>query len=221
MFEYAMPALFMRSYDNTLLGASVRRAVRIQQLYAREHGMPWGLSEAAYSDRDDTQGRHYQAFGVPDLAMKRLHASDLVVAPYATMLALPIDRTAAMDNLRSMASKGWLGRFGFYESIDCRDRGVERATPWQIVPLFMAHHQGMTLMALDNAVLDNAMQRRFHTDPLVVTAELLLQERLPAIIADGLDVMPSEIPTAPHLQLITRAEREVSPTCEGAVLPAS
>jgi cyclic beta-1,2-glucan synthetase len=221
MFEYAMPALFMKSSDHTLLGASIQRAVRIQQLYGRERGVPWGMSEAAYSACDETQGRRYQAFGVPDLAMKRMHAWDLVVAPYATLLALMIDRAAALDNLRSMASRGYLGRYGFYESIDCRGQGVDldRATPPRTVPLFMAHHQGMSLMALGNALCDNAMQRRFHTEPIVLTAELLLQERLPALMAEGdMDVLPSEIPVAPHLQVVARWEREIVAPSEGAIM---
>ena len=221
MFEYAMPALFMKSSDHTLLGASIQRAVRIQQLYGRERGVPWGMSEAAYSACDETQGRRYQAFGVPDLAMKRMHAWDLVVAPYATLLALMIDRAAAVDNLRSMASRGWLGRYGFYESIDCRRQGVDldRAARLRTVPLFMAHHQGMSLMALGNALCDNAMQRRFHAEPLVLTSELLLQERLPALMAEGdMDVLPSEIPIAPHLQVVARWEREIVAQSEGGIM---
>lgn len=222
MFEYVMPVLFMKSYDNTLLGASIRRAIQIQQSYGRDRGVPWGMSEAAYSAYDDGRGRRYQAFGIPEFALKRMHAADLVVAPYATLLALMIDRSAALDNLRVMASKGWVGRYGFNESVDFRDHATERATPPSIVPLFMAHHQGMSLMALDNALLDNPMQRRFHAEPVVATTELLLQERLPAIVGDvHSDVPPSEVPLARHLQLIARPEREVTATAEGAVMPAS
>jgi cyclic beta-1,2-glucan synthetase len=150
-----------------------------------------------------------------------MHASDLVVAPYATLLALMIDRAAAVDNLRSMASRGWLGRFGFYESIDCRGQGVDLggATQSRVVPLFMAHHHGMSLMALSNALCNNAMQRRFHAEPLVLTTELLLQERLPAHMAEGdMEMVPSEIPIAPHLQLVARSEREIAPSSEGAML---
>ncbi|PWT84414.1 MAG: hypothetical protein C5B57_04885 [Blastocatellia bacterium] len=221
MFEYLMPVLFMKSQDDTLLGASVRRAVRVQQLYGDERGVPWGMSEAAYTARDGSRERRYQAFGVPELAVKRMHQSDVVVAPYATLLALMIDRHAALDNLRSMACRGWLGRLGFYESIDCRAQAVEDAASARIVRLFMAHHHGMSLMALDNAVFDNAMQRRFHSEPIVLTAELLLQERLPTIIDDGeMNVLPSDIPSAPHLQLIARTEREIAPTSEGPVVPA-
>jgi hypothetical protein len=222
MFEYTMPLLFMKHHENTLLGASVRQAVRIQQAYGREQGVPWGLSEAAYNAYDECQGRRYQAFGIPELAMKRMRASDLVIAPYASLLALLVDPVGALDNLRSMASKGWLGRFGFYESIDCRSQLSGRTAHQVVVPVFMAHHQGMSLIALDNALFDNAMQRRFHAEPLVATAELLLQERLPSVIPDrAKGVLPSEISTVPQLRLIARPEREFAPASAGAVLPAS
>jgi hypothetical protein len=223
MFEYTMPLLFMKNHDNTLLGASVRQAVRIQQMYGRERRVPWGLSEAAYSAYDDCQGRRYQPFGIPELAMKRMRASDLVIAPYATLLALTIDPSGAVDNLRSMASKGWLGRSGFYESIDCRSEGPDRATQPVVVPVFMAHHQGMSLIALDNALFDNAMQHRFHAEPMVVSAELLLNERLPGVIPErAKGVLAFEMPTAPHLQLTARREREIAaPASTTMVLPAS
>jgi hypothetical protein len=220
MFEYAMPLLFMKNHENTLLGASVRRSIQIQQTYGRERRVPWGLSEAAYSACDETQGRRYQAFGIPELAVKRMNAADLVIAPYATVLALTIDRTGAMSNLRSMLSKEWLGRYGFYESIDCRAHAQDRTANPVVVPLFMAHHQGMSLIALDNALFDNAMQRRFHAEPLVATAELLLQERLPAVVpARPRGVRPSDMPTAPHLQLTARLGREIAAPA-GVVLPA-
>jgi hypothetical protein len=222
MFEYTMPLLFMKCRENTLLGASVRRAVSIQQTYGRKRHVPWGLSEAAYSGYDEGQGRRYQAFGIPQLAMKRMRDSDLVVAPYATLLALNIARAAALDNLRSMASKGWLGRFGFYESIDYRSHESDRTTRPQIVPLFMAHHQGMSLIAIDNALFDNAMQRRFHAEPLIATVERLLEERVPGVIPESAKgALPSDMPTRPHLQLNSRPEREIGPASENAMLRAS
>lgn len=222
MFEYIMPLLFMKNHDNTLLGASVRQAVRIQQVFGQERGIPWGLSEAAYSAHDDTQGRCYQAFGIPGLALKRMRATDLVIAPYATQLALSIDPAGAVANLRSMASKGWVGRFGFYESIDCRSRGSERAAKPVVVPVFMAHHQGMSVVALDNALSNNAMQRRFHAEPMVVSAELLLQERLPSMIPNRTNgVLPFEIPAASHLQLTRRPEREIARSSAAVALKAS
>jgi cyclic beta-1,2-glucan synthetase len=219
MFEYAMPTIFMKSYDNTLLGVSLRRAVRIQQLYAAERRVPWGISEAAYSGFDGIQERRYQAFGVPGLAMKRMRSSDLVVAPYATLLGLMIDASGAINNLRAMALKRWIGRYGFFESIDYR--GVGGTAEPRIVPLFMAHHQGMSIMALDNAVFDGAMQTRFHSERLVLAAELLLQERVPKLVP----VAERELSAAPpsiHLQVAANLpDREIAPAPGGAVMPAA
>jgi len=220
MFEYVMPLLFMKSYENTLLCSSVRRAVRIQQHYARERHVPWGISEAAYSASDGSEERRYQAFGVPGLAMKRMRASDLIVAPYATVLALMVDAPSAIANLRTMALKRWIGRYGFYESIDYRNRGVTGSASPRLVPLFMAHHQAMSLMALDNAVFDGAMQERFHAEPLVLGAELLLQERLPKVISVG-EPDPAPRVIASHLPLANPTAREIAPASDAAVMSTS
>ena len=175
MFEYLMPALFLRTFEGSLLGESLMGAVRIQQAYCRAKGIPWGVSEAAHSTRDAARNYQYRAFGVPVMAAKRMEVRELVVAPYATMLALPVDPYRATLNLRNMVERGWLGAFGFFESIDYMGRDAE------IVRAFMVHHQGMAFIALANALLDNPMPRRFHSDPMVLATELLLQERLPVI----------------------------------------
>ncbi len=180
MFEYLMPVLFMRTYEHTLLGESLESAVKIQQAYGLERGVPWGISEAAYSARDSARNYQYRAFGVPDLGLKRADSADLVVAPYASMLALSVDRAAATANLRAMEAQGWTGRYGFYESADFRFTWTA-GHPRSVVRAFMAHHQAMGLLALANALLDNPMQRRFHAEPLVQATEFLLQERVPAL----------------------------------------
>jgi hypothetical protein len=220
MFEYAMPTIFMKTYENTLLWSSVRRAVVIQQLYARERHVPWGISEAAYHATDGGQERRYQAFGVPGLAMKRLRPSDLIVAPYATVLALTIDGPAAIANLRKMTLNGWTGRYGFFESIDYRGHGAAGSPAPHVVPLFMAHHQAMSLMALDNAVFDGVLQKRFHAEPLVLAAELLLQERLPRLIPES-EPEPSAESLATHLQAASPSVREIAGAPERVVLSAS
>lgn len=180
MFEYLMPQLHLRSYSGTLLDRALRAAVRIQAAYGAERGVPWGISEAAYADRDP-QGRYqYRAFGVPPLAASGEEARRLVIAPYASMLAVMLDPERAVENLRIMAAKGWWTRHGFFESID-----YSNATP-EVVHCFMAHHQGMALLAIDNALLGNRMQERFHNDPLVQSTEFLLEERMPALV----DVRP-------------------------------
>jgi hypothetical protein len=180
MFEYLMPALFMRNWPGTLLGESLRSVVRIQRLYARERRIPWGISESAHAGRDVALNYQYRAFGVPCCGVARILPDDLVVAPYATVLALMVDERAALENLRHMASRGWLARYGFYDAIDFRRRlhGLRRT---EVVRTFMAHHQGMSLLALASVLLGNPIQNLFHADPAVMATELLLHERLPAM----------------------------------------
>jgi cyclic beta-1,2-glucan synthetase len=193
MFEYLMPALFMRAYDSTLLGESLKSVVRVQQAYGTERGVPWGISEAAHSARDSNLNYQYRAFGVPDISLKRAYSGDLVVAPYASMLALMADRAAATANLRSMQTLGWTGRYGFFESVDFSF--ARTSGPPRVVRAFMAHHQAMGLLALANTLLDGAMQRRFHADPVVQATEFLLQERLPQLF----DSEPTEEPLPAEL----------------------
>lgn len=179
MFEYLMPCLFLRNFEDSLLGASVAGAVRIQQLYCRARGYPWGVSEAAYNVRDAASNYQYRAFGIPVLGLAKISPDDLVVAPYATMLALMVDPRGATLNLRQMGERGWTGRYGFYESIDYTGRKPV------LVRAYMVHHQGMALLALANALLNNVIQKRFHAEPMVLATQLLLQERLPALVADN------------------------------------
>jgi len=177
MFEYLMPALIMRSFRHTVLGETYESAVRRQMAYGAERGVPWGVSESAYNLRDRHLTYQYRAFGVPDLALKRGLASDLVVAPYASALALLVEPARAMANLRAEEALGALGEYGFRDAID-----YTRPNPGQrfaIVRNYMAHHIGMSLVALTNVLMDDVWQRRFHEDPLVRAAELLLFERVP------------------------------------------
>ncbi len=183
MFEYLMPSLWMKSHDSTLLGESLKSAVRVQRRYGQQRRVPWGISEAAYSGRDSDMNYQYQAFGVPGTGLKRSLGDSLVVAPYASMLALMVDGAAATENLREMAAKAWTGRYGFYESADFTKNVA-------LVRAFMAHHQAMSLLAMANVLLDNPAVRRFHTDPLVRSAEFLLQERVPMLF----DTAPAEEP---------------------------
>ncbi len=183
MFEYLMPLLHMRRYENTLLDQSLREAVKAQQTFARERRIPWGISEAAFAARDSRMQYQYHAFGIPALCARADISDEVVVAPYATMLALMIDPAAATANLRQLASKGALDdQYGFFESIDySRSIGINKSEP-QIIRSFMVHHQGMGLLAINNAVLNGRMQERFHLDPAVQATEYLLQERMPALM---------------------------------------
>lgn len=177
MFEYLMPTLVMRSYAFTLLDQTYHSAIHRQIAYGVTHGVPWGMSESAYNLRDRHATYQYRAFGVPDLALHRRIGQDTVVAPYATALALPFAPQRALTNLALLETKGALGEFGFYDALD-----YTRPAPGQrfaVVHNFMTHHIGMAFVALTNALKDRIWQGRFHADPLVRSAELLLHERIP------------------------------------------
>jgi cyclic beta-1,2-glucan synthetase len=179
MFEYLMPLLVMRNYRETLLGETYDAVTSRQIEYGYERGVPWGISESAYAARDLQLNYQYGPFGVPGLGLKRGLIEDLVVSPYSTILAAIVVPTQAMENLRALEREGALSRYGFYEALDFTPERVkkgERCTP---VRAYMAHHQGMSLIALDNLINRNAMQTRFHSDPAVQATELLLQERIP------------------------------------------
>ncbi len=179
MFEYLMPILVMRDYEQTLLSQTYRAVVQRHIEYGAKNNVPWGISECAFNARDLQLNYQYQAFGVPGLGLKRGLSEDLVVAPYATALAAPIFPQAAMSNFRHLANEGMLARFGFYESIDYTAERLPRDHTSSIIRAYMAHHQGMILVALNNLVNSNIIQKRFHTEPLIRSTELLLQERIP------------------------------------------
>ncbi|MDH3401311.1 MAG: cyclic beta 1-2 glucan synthetase, partial [Chromatiales bacterium] len=179
MFEYLMPRLIMPSYENTLLDQTCKAAVSRQIEYGRQRAVPWGISESCYNATDIHQVYQYRAFGVPGLGLKRGLGDDLVIAPYASALALTVMPLEACRNLQRLAANGFLGAYGFYEAIDYTPSRVLRGKNHAIVRTFMAHHQGMSLLAFAHALLNRPMQRRFMSDPLARTTELLLQERVP------------------------------------------
>ncbi len=173
MFEYLMPALWMRHYPDTILDRSMKAAVRCQREFARRRGVPWGISESAcLGDATSCGDFGYAPFGIPELAMQRKDSNALVVSPYSSFLAAAIDPAAAVENLRHMQEFGWLGRYGFYEAIDYSEAGGEAVRIW------MAHHQGMSLLAIVNLLFDNPMRQYFHAEPQVLATELLLHERV-------------------------------------------
>lgn len=179
MFEYLMPQLVMPTFPGTLLDETFHAAVAGQMAYARNKHVPWGISESGYNMTDAAQNYQYRAFGVPGLGLQRGLAQDLVIAPYASALALTVLPRDAERNLRALADNGWLTRFGYYEAIDYT---IERVPPGEacaVVRSFMAHHHGMTLLAVAHAVLDRPMQKRFEADPQLKATMLLLQERTP------------------------------------------
>ena len=179
MFEYLMPMLVMPNYENTLLDQTCKAAVARQIEYGRQRGVPWGISESAYNTVDAHFNYQYRAFGVPGLGLKRGLANDLVIAPYASALALMVAPEAACANLQRMSAAGFVGQYGFYEAIDFTPARQRRGQPHAIVRSFMAHHQGMSLLALTYLLLEQPMQRRFIADRHLQAILPLLQERIP------------------------------------------
>ncbi|HWV98986.1 MAG TPA: glucoamylase family protein [Candidatus Acidoferrum sp.] len=179
MFEYLMPLLVMPNYENTLLEQTCKGAVRQQIKYGQMRGVPWGVSESGYNRTDVHLNYQYRAFGVPGLGLKRGLAEDLVIAPYATALALMVAPREACDNLEQLAAEGREGAYGFYEAVDYTPSRLPPGQSSVTIRSFMAHHQGMSLLALVYRVLDRPMQRRFMACPSFRAADLLLQERVP------------------------------------------
>ena len=186
MFEYLMPTLVMPSYEDTLLDQTCRAAVARQIEYGYQLDVPWGVSESGYNTMDAQFTYQYRAFGVPGLGLKRGLGDDVVIAPYASVLAMMMAPAAATRNLERLASDGAQGRFGMYEAVDYTATRLPLGQSSALVRSFMAHHQGMSLLALDYALLDRPMQRRFQSDPQFQATSLLLQERIPKTAAEYL-----------------------------------
>jgi cyclic beta-1,2-glucan synthetase len=172
MFEYLMPSLWMRSYPHTLIAKNLAAAVYVQRAFARSQGIPWGISESGNAHRNDSGDYGYHAYGIPHIALFWEATAGPVVSPYSTFLGLGVDSLEAISNLRQMASIGWVGAYGYYESADytTESRNGELVREW------MAHHQGMSLLAIVNTLCDDVVQQWFHANPLVQSAELLLHE---------------------------------------------
>jgi len=188
MFEYMMPTLWMQTSPETLLAQSLPLVVTAQRQFIGRRRMPWGISEASHSERDPQGNYQYHAFGVPTLALNPPPRDYLVIAPYASVLALEADRGSALANLYEMEKMGWLGEFGFYESADYSATTQHPAgSKYTLVRSWMAHHQGMSLLAITNLLADKPFQHWFHADPRVRATELLLHEK-PAQIAPAQDV---------------------------------
>ena len=183
MFEYLMPLLVMPNYENTLLDHTCRAAVRQQIEYGSLRDVPWGISESGYNRTDVQLNYQYRAFGVPGLGLKRGLAEDLVIAPYATAMALMVSPVEACENLQRLAADGRAGAYGFHEAVDYTPARLPPDETSVTIKSFMAHHQGMSLLALVNLLHDCPMQRRFMACPLLKAADLLLQERVPKTAA--------------------------------------
>ena len=198
MFEYLMPSLVMRAPRGSLLDETSILIVRRQIQYAATLGVPWGISESAYNARDLDFTYQYSNFGVPGLGLKRGLGANLVIAPYATALAAMVRPGDALANLDRLAAQGAVGRYGFYEALDYTPARVPKGESFAMVRAFMAHHQGMSILAIANVLDDGIVRRRFHAEPRIQATELLLQERTPRDVSVARPRV-EEIRTAPPI----------------------
>jgi len=182
MFEYLMPPLIMHEPPGSLLGQSNQLAVRQHIAYAKKHGFPWGISESAFNARDSMMNYQYSSFGVPNLGFKRGLAQNMVVAPYASILASQYIIDQAVANLKRLRDLGALGRYGYYDAVDFTSSRLPRGNRNAIIRNYYAHHHGMSILAIDNVVFDGRMRKRFHDDPVIEAVELLLHEKAPRTI---------------------------------------
>ncbi len=183
MFEYLMPLLVMPTYEQTLLDETCKAVVARQIEYGKKRKVPWGVSESGYSAIDGHLNYQYSAFGVPGLGLKRGLAGEMVIAPYASALALMVAPEEACLNLQELSARGIEGKYGFYEAVDYTPSHLPPGQSSAVVRSFMAHHQGMSLLALAFLLLNRPMQRRFESDPSFQATSLLLQERVPQATA--------------------------------------
>jgi len=179
MFEYLMPNLFTRTYPETLLFQTSLGVVRAQIEYAKQNGVPWGISESSYYLFDQADNYQYKGFGVPSLGRKRGLANDLVISPYASLMAIAVNPRAVVENIHALKEEGALGHFGFYESIDYTKSRLPIGQEKAIIKSYMAHHQGMILVAFANFLNSRKIVDRVHNDPRIKSTELLLQEQIP------------------------------------------
>jgi cellobiose phosphorylase len=218
MFEYLMPLLVMPNYENTLLDHTCRAAVQRQIEYGKLRGVPWGISESGYNRTDVQLNYQYRAFGVPGLGLKRGLAEDLVIAPYATTIALMVSPVEACDNLQRLAAEGRAGAYGFHEAVDYTPVRLPPEETSATIKSFMAHHQGMSLLALVNLLHDCPMQRRFLACPVLKAADLLLQERVPktaaSVLIDDLKMEESRLPSGEGESVMRVFTNPMSPAPE-------
>lgn len=205
MFEYLLPLLFQRTYANSLLDRMTKKAVEIQIGFGRRNRVPWGVSESAFGDLDINRTYQYKAFGVPALGLKRQPEAEMVVAPYASLLAVGIAPQETVHNLRRLAGLGLLDTLGYFDAVDFSRRADRKGPRGFNVRTYMAHHQSMAFLSLANFLLGNPIQRYFHSNPILRAAELLLQER---------------IPQSPPLYIVSSRERSSIPLRAAETAPA-
>jgi cyclic beta-1,2-glucan synthetase len=214
MFEYLMPALVMSEPDDGLLQVANAAAIAEQQAFGRLLDLPWGVSESAYFAQDHSLAYQYSPFGVPRLALRRTPPTDRVVAPYASAMAAVLAPVAAVANLKLLESLGARGEFGFHDAVDFTTSRQAAGQAFTVVRNFMAHHQGMSLVALCHVLRAEAPRRWFGSAALVQAHESLLHERTPRQIIGSADPRTPPEPSVTELAPLFQP-RAVDPTVAG------
>jgi len=199
MFEYFMPPIVMKTFENTLLSETYYTAIKAQIKYGNDRKVPWGTSESGFYTFDLLLNYQYKAFGVPDLGLKRGLINDLVISPYSTILALPFSPKESIENLKRIINEIGEGIYGLYEAIDYTPERLPKNKNAAVVESFMAHHQGMILASINNFINQNILVRYFHSDPTIKCGEFLLQEKIPLRV----------IITKEHKEIVKPFKREV------------
>ena len=178
-FEYLMPNINIPKYKGSLLDESCKFMIKSQMEYAKKLQIPWGISEAAFNLKDLYSNYQYKAFGIPWLGLKRGLADEMVVAPYGGILAITDYPKEVYENLKILEQYGMNGKYGFYESIDFTPERVEKGKQASVVKTYMAHHQSLILLSINNLFNNNILQKRFMKNPEMSAVNILLQERMP------------------------------------------
>lgn len=178
-FEYLMPNINLKRYEGSLLDEASKFAVLSQIEYAKKLGVPWGISESAFNLMDLNRNYQYKAFGIPWLGLKRGLEEDIVISPYSTFLSLYDATEECIHNLKRLEKEGARGKYGFYEAVDYTSSRLKKGNTHEVIRTYMAHHQGLTLLSINNAIQDNILEKRFNRNPEVQAVNVLLQEKMP------------------------------------------
>ena len=178
-FEYLMPNINVPRYKGSLLDESCNFMIMSQLKYAKHLNIPFGISEAAFNLKDLQYNYQYRAFGIPWLGLKRGLADEMVVSTYGSVLAINDIPKETVENLRRLEQYGMYKQYGFYESLDFTPERVRKGREAEVVKTYMAHHQGLILLSIDNIFNDNILQKRFIENPEIQSVSILLQETMP------------------------------------------
>jgi len=194
-FEYLMPNINIKKYKGSLLDESCKFMIMSQKEYAKKLGVPWGFSETAFNVKDLSNNYQYKAIGIPWLGLKRGLEDDIVVSTYGSVLAISEDPKGVLKNLKILENQEMYNKYGFYESIDYTPNRLSKGKKYEPIKTYMAHHQGLILVSINNLFRDNIIQERFANNPEIEAIDILLQERTPEkiIITKEEKIKPSKI----------------------------